>query len=57
MPCYDPQAGIESVNKVNSLTDMLCRLCKMAEKNGVLSFLDKDIQNWWKKHKAQDTQR
>jgi hypothetical protein len=58
MPCVDPEADAEmareDAKKLNSLTDMLCRLCKLAERKFKLPA---DIADWWKAHQAADLLR
>jgi hypothetical protein len=58
MPCRDPGAdeeiARENAEKIHTLTNMLCRLCKLAERK---FNLPPDILEWWQAHQAADLLR
>ena len=60
MPCRDGGPSAEEYcNRLDRITDMLCRLCAAVEnmQGGTLRIQHTDIMIWWKKHKIQDLAR
>jgi hypothetical protein len=72
MPCYDPgphaSDNSEFKNKIDKLTQMLCRVCqnieKLSSKNiiereveDILLIDDKELYEWWGKHQIFDNKR
>jgi hypothetical protein len=60
MPCHDPQPAYHleaGKRRIDDLTDMLCRACRVMEQQGMLMHLFMDIRQWWEKHKEADKKR
>lgn len=63
MPCYaEPEPKYIHVDehlkqKVDKLTDMLCRVLTANFSSDFPVWVDTDIMNWWNKHKEWDKER
>jgi len=62
MPCtdygYERAESQELRTRLDSVTNLLCSLCKNAEKIGVLQTIASiSVKRWWENHKEQDKRR
>lgn len=66
MPCYDPRPDMDrqvQQEKIDKLTRLLCQACKLLEGDwgegaiATASIVSTELKEWWKEHKAWDTQR
>ncbi len=58
MPCVEycePTDNLEE--KLNKVTDMLCRLLTNENYGVIETRIPDDIQEWWEKHKEWDAKR
>jgi hypothetical protein len=60
MPCYDGrerESREEERTRLNTVTDMLCRMMKLCGPTFIAEFVPVDIQTWWEQHQKSDKLR